>query len=607
MNIERDGNRRIWRKLAPWLLVMVVIVVYANSLGGAFVYDDQRIIENPDIRTLRPPWRPLCNSTRPIPRMTHAVNYAIHGEKVFGYHAVNIAVHILAALCLFGVARFAINRSRNEAVRKESSILALAIAMIWAVHPLQTESVTYIVQRSEAMAGLFCLLSMYCLTRSTGGCNERGWLAGSVASCGMAMLSKPVAVVIPFIVLSYDYSFISGSVRGAFRRRGSYYGWLAMTWLPLVLLLFLPNESTSSTGSAVQSVTYVEYVGSQPGVLLQYLKLFFWPRNLCLDYAWLAAVGWREITGPLSVISCLLIASITAIRRHRSLGFAGISFFVLLAPTSIFVSIADIAVEHRVYLASACLCAVTVMLLHAMVNKTVSGMRGRRLLLRSLLITFVVLLGWRTMLRNRDYGSALVMWRDVVAKRPSNAYAQTNLGKELMMRGNLEEAIRRFEIALSIKPKLAEAILNKGVVYSKMGEEELALKFYRKSICVNPGLFEGHYNLAAMMRAQGNAAEAIMHYRDAVRIRPRSFEANYDLGAILASLGRMREAVDYFIAAAELNPDCTVAHQTLGNALFDSGRYPESVEAYDRALELKPGSLEVENARERAAAKLDRP
>ncbi len=289
--------------LAAGAIVLATAAAFSSSFRGAWIYDDMpAIVENPTIRQLWPVWKPLCPplggkavSGRPLLNLSLAINYAISGNEVWSYHAANLVIHVLAALTLFGILRRTLllptvrDRLGSAAVAVP---LAAVIALLWALHPLQTESVTYITQRAESLMGLFYLLTLYCFIRGSRGhpifasakigtvptirgeCRGSGvrgqgtgrdsrpsssilppvaWYAASVTACLLGMATKEVMISAPLIVLLYDRTFCAGSFRQAWRRRPGFYAALACTWLLLgwlvLSMMHLLGENGPGTAS----------------------------------------------------------------------------------------------------------------------------------------------------------------------------------------------------------------------------------------------------------------------------------------------------------------------------------------------------------------------
>ena len=319
--------RAAWSRLQPQdvipplVLVVVGLAVYHNSFAGPFIFDDIcSIPNNPHIRRLWPPWQafsPPAHCTiegRPLANFSLAVNYALGGLDVRGYHAFNLAVHVLAALVLCGVVHRTLTGPRLQyADSSTTRWLALAAALVWMVHPLQTESVTYVVQRTESLMGLFYLLTLYCVIRGHGSVHRRGWYAAAVVASAMGMACKEVMITAPLVVLLYDRTFFSTSFREALRDRYRLYGGLASTWL--VLAAAQKATSHPTAGFGLGHLTPWGYAMTQPGVILHYLRLALWPSPLVIDY-----YGWPIVRGITP--AALVVAGSSVPRSGRSTAVA---------------------------------------------------------------------------------------------------------------------------------------------------------------------------------------------------------------------------------------------------------------------------------------------
>src|SRR6266850_6914087 len=277
VNVARTTDR--WRWLAPLLLVCAALLAYQNSFTGPFIFDDPLSIQdNPTIQHLWPIWQVLSPphrggltvEGRPLINLSLAVNYALGGLDVWGYHAVNLTIHVLAGLTMLGVVRRTLLqprfRGRFGAAANE---LALAVAVLWTVHPLQTESVTYIVQRAESFMGLFYLLTLYCFIRGAESPQPRRWYALCVSACALGMASKEVMASAPLMVLLYDRAFVSGSFQEAWRRRWRLFLALAATWVLFGCLLLIGGVwVTAAHHAKAVGIVWWKYWLTEPGVIL---------------------------------------------------------------------------------------------------------------------------------------------------------------------------------------------------------------------------------------------------------------------------------------------------------------------------------------------------
>jgi tetratricopeptide (TPR) repeat protein len=592
--------------LAASLIAAAAVAAFSNSFGGPFVFDDVgAIAENPTIRYLWPLWQALDPpshgepvSGRPLLNLSLALNYAMSGSKVWGYHVTNLAIHILAALVLFGVLRrtFLLPALRNS-WGGAATPLALTIAGLWAVHPLQTESVTYTVQRAESLVGLFYLLTLYGLIRGANSTRAGWWYCGAALACLLGMASKEVMVSAPLVALLYDRTFLAGSFRGAWRQRCRLYLALAGTWLVLGWLVISAADRGGSAGFGL-GVDWRAYLGTQFGAIVHYLRLCVWPSPLVLDYGAATAQSAAEIVPYAAVVGALGLATVAALWRWPKIGFLGACFFAILAPTSSVVPVVTQTVaEHRMYLP---LAAVLTLALSG-------GYAARRELVRRgwlrrpladlvggcTIAAAALTLGILTFQRNADYRDDLSIWLDTVGKAPCNPRAHYNLGKVLAARGRLDEAVARYRKALEILPNLAEAHINLGIALAMRGRPHEAAAHFLRALEIRPDDAEAHYNLGLALASRGRPDEAIAHFRKALEIRPDDADAHNNLGLALGSRGRPDEAVAQFRKALEIRPDDPDAHHNLALALAASGRLDEAVAQYRKTLAFRPDDAQA--------------
>jgi len=606
-----NGSQRASLHERPWLaflppavIVLAGVAAYYNSFSGPFIFDDPpSITANPTIRSLWPIWRALSPPTegqtvsgRPLVNLSLAVNYAISGFDVWSYHAFNLVVHILTGLVLYGlVRRTLLLPGLRDRFGRAAPPLALAVALIWTVHPLQTGSVTYIIQRAESMMGLFYLLTLYCVIRGWQSPRPAFWYVPAVLASLLGLASKQVMATAPLAVLLYDRTFLAGSFKQALRKRWPLHLALGATWGFLVYLHV-------ATGERVTTVTFgaAQYAAAQFGIVVHYLRLCFWPDPLCIDYGWLPPETTAELLPSLIIVVVLLLVTGWALVRRLRLGFAGAWFFLILAPTSSFVplaSTADLAFEHRMYLPLAGVAALVVMGAHWLYERwALKGGRGfKRLVPIACLVLATGALAARTIVRNRDYRSELAIWQTSVDARPGSIRGHYNLAVALAGEGKPDEAIEHYRQAVRLYPDYVQAHNNLAVLLEERGRPDEAIRHYQEALRVDPNVVEAHYNLALIFLRQGKLDGAVEHFKHALRINPHLPWAHYNLATALARQGKLDAAIEEYRQAIAMKPDMVVGHSYLGLALAQKGKPDDAIRSFREALRLGGDNLEVCN------------
>lgn len=652
-------------------LVLAIGAAYINSLHGAFVWDDlPSIVGNRAIEhwatALQRPAAVNTASGRPLVGLSLALNYALGGRSPLGYHLLNLLVHTAAALVLFDFVRgLALLPRWAGRYTAHATALAWGIAAVWSLHPLQTQAVTYVIQRAEALMGLCYLLTLDLFLRAEGSRHPNRWRASAVVACALGMTAKEVMVSAPVVVLLFDRTFFAGTFRRAWEAKKGFYGALFGTWLILFWLVFsLGGNRDGSTGGFSAHAAWGAYWLTQFPALATYLKLAFFPHPLVFQYGafWLpnaaAALPGAAVVVPLALLT------LVALVRWPEIGFFAFWFFSVLAVTSIVPGTVDMIAEYRMYLALAPLWILVAAALCAWRQPAAPWILGAAALA----------LGVVTVARNRDYRSPASLWADNVAHRPDNALARYNLavallskpGHEAEAQAQLEaavrlnpllgmahynlglllarqpnraaEAIAQYEAAVRIAPRYSQAHNNLAVLLYRRGQLEPALRQFQLAVQSDAGNLAAWLNLvqvleqlgrnddalqaaSALVRAHpgfaaGRAklsllrfdrgvsdlaaghslADAIGEFGEAVRLNPQFADAQFNLAASLERAGRRAEAIDHYRAAARLQPDVAEDHYRLARLLAsEPGSHAEARAEDRKALALDPASAAAQS------------
>jgi len=631
----RFGGWQTW--LAASILVAAGLTAYANSFRGVFVYDDMdSIVENPCIHTLWPLSEamslPLSDggetvARRPLLSLSFALNRWLLGPEPWGFHLVNLAIHMTSALLLLGIVRRTLCLEPLRARwGDKATALALAVALLWEVHPLQTESVTYIVQRAESLMGMLYLLTLYCSLR--GFTSGRGvyWYAAAVAACAAGMGVKEVMATAPLMVFLYDGTFVSASYRDAWRRRQGFYVALAATWLVVLVLQAL---SWQAAREDFTDRSPLAYAFTQPGVILYYLRLSFWPSPLVMDYNWPTAEGFLKIAAAGCVVAVLLGATAWGLYRRRWYGLVGAWFFLILAPSSSFVALNQNLEEHRMYLSLAAVVVLTVAAGAWLLERLPGASRSllAQTAAAALVLALAAGLTAQTINRNRDYRSQVALWRQNIEHRPTSTVAHLSLGLNLFREGKVDEAIAQYRAGIAHNPKHSSTWCALGNAYASRGEFHESIAYYRQSlkfdsdwdaphlglanalatehrweeaashylrtVSINPQSWDGYYDFAVALEAQGKLQKALDNYRRSLKINPQNWSAQYKVGHLLAQQGDFSEAVAHFRLALRINPRHAGTHVALGATLQELGLFDEASNHFRQAVAIDPRNADA--------------
>src|SRR5687768_12255466 len=357
---SRPRSKQSANLIVPALLILAAVIAYHGSFGVPFFFDDVvAVTNNPTIRNLwrlgevlSPPDDGGGVTGRPIVNLTLALNYAMSGTDVRDYHVFNLIVHACAALALFGIVRRTLRQpSLRDRFGRNASTLAFLVALVWTVHPLQTESVACVVQRTELLVGLFYLLTLYCFVRSTQNPTSCRWPIAAIGCCAVGMGSKEVMVSAPLIVLLYDRTFVAGTFRTAWQRRSRFYAGLAATWLVLAFLLVKIGGSRGDAAGFGLGVSWWAYALKQCEAIVTYFARSLWPHPLVIDYGTEIITDPSKVVPEMAMVLLLLAGMLAALRWRPAIGFLMAAGFAILAPSSSVVPlISQTMAEHRMYL-----------------------------------------------------------------------------------------------------------------------------------------------------------------------------------------------------------------------------------------------------------------
>ncbi len=589
---QSSPSERTRRWLACLAVAAAAVLVHSGSLPGPFVFDDvPGIVHNPNIRSLWPPWRALDAppgtgaSGRPVEALTLAIDHALWGLDPRGFRATGLVLHALAAVFLLLAVRRGLRLAGREALALP---VAFAVALLWAVHPLQGDALHQPIYRNETLAALFWFLATWSALRAFAGERRFDWPTAVVASA-LAMGSKEIAVSLPLFLLSLDRLLVAGSFRAALRSRPRGYAALFATWIVLALSIASGDRGVTVGFEHQDWIGPWESLCTQAGVLLLYARLTFWPHPLNLDYGdWPLETGLENVWPAALTWLVLLLLAVRAFARNRAAGVLGLTAFAILAPTSSFIPLAGApAAEHRMALPLAPLLVLLCLL--AVRAGALLPARARRPIAAVLLVALAATFGGLSYARGRVYRSAEGVWLDSLTKRPRNARGWLALGIARRNAGDLDGAEDAYRRALALKPNDASAWNNLAellVARGRLPEAEAALS---RALRAKPDHVGARVSRANVLVELGRLDEARREYEEALARDPTHVLARRRLAWLLATapdpalrdgeaaLRHAREAVRLKENPATLD--------TLAAALAETGEFAEAARTARRALE----------------------
>lgn len=615
---ERPRARTWW---APALILAAGLFTYSNIYSNPFIVDDtSSVVQNLSIRDLtsgavfRPPTdHPM--SGRPLVNLSFAMNYAIGGAREWGYHAVSVGLHVLCGLLVFGLVG-----------RQLSTPLACAVALLWTVHPLNSEVVNYITQRTESMMAACFLLTMY--AASARGASQGRWQVVAVVACAAGMACKETMAVAPLAVWLYDSAYEYGSAMAALRARWRFYAALASTWLVVGVLTATSGQSLDAGFTFAKLDPWV-YLLNQGEMIVRYLRLAVWPDSLVLYYGWPRTIGLAEAWPYVAFVATLFLVTVVTLVRRPRIGALGAWVFLTLGPTSSLIPIlSEVGAERRMYLPMVGLVTLAVVAGGWLWRRATAGRTTSAWVPAALVAIIAVAYVASTRTRNREYASSLRIaetvrerWPSpqaslllgaafIEAGRPADALphlresaerypmAYHSLSDALLKAGQPKEAIVAAETFLRTAPPAATRMSHMVLAqaYLSTGEPTRAIDELRIVLKMSPTFVTAHALLADVLALEQRLAEAIPHYQAFLASSPQSARAATGLGVALVAAGRGAESVAAFRTAADAEPGNARFRQNLARALGDHGDANEALKYAQEAVSLDandPASFEV--------------
>jgi len=586
--------------IAAAALALLCFICYANTIHVPFLFDDipnivdNRAVHVEDLKpaTLRAAAAGSVMPSRPLANISFAINYYFDRLQVAPYHLVNIFIHFINGLLVYLLALFVFRRSAPGDMAPQSSIpvyMAMFAAAIFVVHPLQIQSVTYIVQRMNSLCTLFYLSAMLCYlqARTTHRFGRRVILfAATAVSWVLALGCKEIAATLPAAILLLEWYFLQDADWGFFRKR------LVPVSVLVILMAgiawyFLGADPLARIMNDYQSREFSlgERLFTESRVIVFYLSLLLLPLPSRLNLLHQFSLSHSLLSPPTTLLCLLLllgliIFAVLSVRRQRLLSFCIIWFFLQLTIESSFIGL-EIIFEHRLYLPMVGVSIAAAYILFRLVQ-------GKQGIIAICAVLVVIALSAGTVVRNMTWSSAERLWTDVIRKNPDSYRAYYNLANEYTDRGMYQQAVAAYQQSISIKPDYARSHNNLGIALTKQGKLDQAIAEYELARQLDPDNYRSSYNMALAQSASGNAERAITEYRVALAKNPDYAQAQYNLGNLFDQTGNREQAEYYYREALHSNPNHAMANNNLAILLARAGKYQEALAIVKKVIELQP-------------------
>ncbi|HBE89898.1 MAG TPA: hypothetical protein DDW41_01685 [Candidatus Andersenbacteria bacterium] len=629
---------RMW--LPILLIVLGVLIVYSNTWRAPFVLDDiHTIVEEEARRTLYFTAERLFGN-RSLPIFSFDLNYYFNGLNVSGYRAVNIGIHIISSIGVFWLAYWLSVRVYKTRIITLGQVqisnhlfLAELAGLFFAVHPIQTQAVTYIVQRLASMAAMFYILALCAYVKyrlSLDARSQKIWAGLSLAATIAAMHSKETAITLPIIILMIEMLFFtpSGKNKKWWRLNLDWRSLvrripLVTPWLIMILIIpayslevrdlfwHLESEPSSMAGDTFLDKVNIKKIASvsaettqisrktyfltQINVVRTYLRLVVWPegQNIDHDYPLTVRIGDKATIESLVLHVVMMLAALIFWKKGRKIAALGILFFyVALLPESSFIPIVDVMFEHRLYLPMVGAALFVGDMAQLMMEKAGSIVK-RRVWADAVVVGIVLILIFSlagvSYARNLTWKDEISLWTDATQKSPNKARPHNNLAKAYLDRQMFDRAEELYKRELEIDPNSVSGHNNLGSIYGVQGKYEEAIKEIQQALAKNPNHDAAYNNLGNVLMLQGKLVEAEEAYEKSIALNTKDAGVYRNLGDVLVKQGKFEEAVSAYQRAVKMVPDQSLWHSKLGAALGALHRTKEAKAELEIAIHLNPG------------------
>jgi tetratricopeptide (TPR) repeat protein len=586
---QKKNNTFLWMSIAA--IVITASFIYSNSFNCSFHFDDLQNIEfNPDITRLSDvsAWWNYVPS-RPIGIFTFALNYAMGGTNVGGYHFVNLLIHIFNGLLVFWVVSLLFETPviKKSAIAKHGKIIALITALLFVAHPVQTQAVTYIVQRLASLAALFFLLSVSLYIRARVVKLSKTARIATFVACGMAallaFLTKENTFTLPVIIVLTEFFFIRETSFKIHIKDWKLWAFLGMAAVAVTFFFvnfsFTVFQPIKPEQGNIYTLTSGTYLLTEFRVITTYIRLLILPINQNLDYDYPVSQSFFELK---TIASFLLLIAILALavvlyKKHRLASFGVFWFFITLSIESSIIPVPNVIFEHRMYLPSFGFLLFVPCVFFGIVQEK------QKQLLTILLFMLVPVLAIAAYSRNNVWKDELTLWTDVIKKSPEKPRVLNNMGITLLKLGRQQEAISWFDKAIAKNPGYKDPYLSRGNAKQDLGDLQGALLDYSAALKIDPSYPETYYNRGYTYAMMKDLPNAIRDFDMAIKLNPDFAKAYLNRSSALAAQKDFNGALSDLDKSIALEPDNALAFCNRGLVHFNLKNQTEACNDWQHA------------------------
>ena len=623
--------RSFYFKLFSIVLISILgFIVYSNTFHCSFHFDDEfLLLDNVALRNiadLKGIWDFL--PCRFIFYLSLALNYHFHQFDVYGYHVVNLALHLATAIMVWwltlltlstpamtiaaieknAIGKKSSHRSnriapivkqpQEKAISGQANCIALFVGLIFVSHPIQTQAVTYIVQRAAIMATLFYVTTLCLYAKSRLLLDQKPtsslvsvYYSGALLTAVLAMFSKEIAITLPLMILLYEFCFFKTKKNFNWK----YLLPFLLTILIIPITMYLTKNihaiNSGDLRNAMQGTTKVsatEYLFTQFRVIVTYIRLIFLPVNQNLDYDYPISQSILELPTFFSLLflAAILYLGKRLFSKYKLLSFAIFWFFLSLLPESSLFPINDVIFEHRLYLPLVGYCIFLVCGMYYLFGKkTVTTM----VIALTMIIACNSVLAYQ---RNKVWIDEMTLLNDILQKSPNKARPHNNRGNSYMKIAKFDLALLDLNKAIELDPDYVEPRVNRGLIYDYQGKLTEALSDYNKAVEIDPHFVGAYDNRGDVYNKLGNFTQAIADYSKAIELDPAFAAAYNNRGNVYNKQGNFSQALSDFNKAIELNPKLVEAYGGRGLTYAGGGNFTQAMLDLNKAIELNPNNAD---------------